>query len=363
MEPLKNLYSKDYIRLLADTLTIHVERFDKKAFIRQVMDSAWEGRPLKDRMRHITITVSHFVPREFPHAINVLLKIRPFMLDLKYIGFANIWFSDFVEVYGLDDPERSFRALEYFTQDSSAEFAIRPFIVKYPERAMEQMAAWAEHTHDHVRRLASEGCRPRLPWGMALEAFKKDPAPIILVLEKLKRDPSEYVRRSVANNLNDIAKDHPDIVLRIAKQWRDLGPETDSLIKHACRTLLKRANATSLSHFGLKKPKGLIAKELLISPRVAKVGGFVQLATELTIPTTQKLRIEFVVSYVKSGGKASDKVFQISEKQFSAGSIFISKKLSLENRTTRKHYPGKHWISIRVNGAVVTKSKFLLKSS
>jgi 3-methyladenine DNA glycosylase AlkC len=150
-------------------------------------------------------------------------------------GFVALVPSEFVAAYGLDDPDRAIPALEHFTQRCSAEFAVRPFIIRYPQRMMAQMLVWADHPSAEVHRLASEGCRPRLPWGVALPAFKKDPSPILPVLEKLKNDASESVRKSVANNLNDIAKDNPAVTLGVVRRWRqaDDSPEMRWVAQHA----------------------------------------------------------------------------------------------------------------------------------
>ena len=153
-------------------------------------------------------------------------------------------------MYGLEDWDVSLPALEWFTQYSTSEYAVRPFIQQAPDIMIEQMMKWSFHHNHHVRRLASEGIRPRLPWGIALQQFKVDPAPIIPILTNLKEDESLYVRKSVANNLNDISKDHPDIVLDLAKEWLGKHSYTDWIIKHACRGLLKKGNKQALSLFG-----------------------------------------------------------------------------------------------------------------
>ena len=165
-------------------------------------------------------------------------------------------FLDFVEVFGLDDYEASIPALEYFTQYMSAEFAVRPFIVKYPKQMLAQMLVWSKHTNPDVRRLSSEGSRPRLPWGIALPALKKDPAPVLPILEELKLDPSESVRRSVANNLNDIAKDHPEVTLQVLHSWQALDREEIAAItRHALRTLLKDGHPQALELLGYPPPQ------------------------------------------------------------------------------------------------------------
>ena len=215
------------------------------------MDDEWEGRELKQRCMHITTVLRKFLPADYKEAIAKLLELldhvkstRPdfsviddtkFGLMLEY----GVILNNYVEQYGLDDYETSVKAIEKITQFTSCEFVTHPFIIKYPDEMMKQMLVWSKHGHWGVRRLASEGCRPRLPWAMALPNLKENPAPIIPILENLKNDPARFVRLSVANNLNDIAKDNPEIVIDLAKKWKGESKEVDWIIKHGCRTLLK----------------------------------------------------------------------------------------------------------------------------
>ncbi len=166
-EPLKNLYNKHYIDLLCNEL-LHV---NKEQFRNKVFDELWEKRELKERMRHISIILGKFLPSKYDEAIDILMKIFP-----KFpsnMGLENMIFQDFVEVYGLEHYEKSMKALECFTKQSSSEFAVRRFIIKYQNKSMNQMKIWANSDNLHVRRLASEGCRPRLPWAIALPEFKR----------------------------------------------------------------------------------------------------------------------------------------------------------------------------------------------
>ncbi len=221
-EPLKNLYNRKFIKSLTDELDGTCREFNTEQFVKAIFTKDWNNKELKQRMRHITETLHTFMPQNYRKALNILKPASE-----KFGGFEPMFFPDYVECYGLDDYEASLSALEWMTRFSSSEFAVRPFIVKYPKKMMQQMILWAKHENHHVRRLASEGCRPRLPWAMALPEFKKDPTLVLRVLKKLKADESEYVRRSVANNLNDISKDHPKIITDIAKQWLGTPKQTD----------------------------------------------------------------------------------------------------------------------------------------
>lgn len=208
MAELKAVYNEEFLRGFGARVHSAHAAFDTDKFVRDVMDGTWEELELKARMRRISETLGAHLPARYEEALEVL-----FTIDEHCAGFPYLFFPDFVEVFG-QAPEHwdlSMKALERFTSKSSAEFAVRPFLLRDPVRMMVQMNAWAQHPDEHVRRLASEGSRPRLPWGQALPMFKKDPAPVLPVLELLKQDPSLYVRKSVANNLNDIG--------RITRTW------------------------------------------------------------------------------------------------------------------------------------------------
>lgn len=253
-EPFKNMYNKQFFDLFTKDLRLVIDDFDAHGFVSQIMDDEWEGRELKQRWIHITSILKKFLPADYKEAIAKILELldhvkstrsdfsviddTKFGLMLEY----GVILNNYVEQYGLDDYETSVKAIEKITQFTSCEFVTHPFIIKYPDEMMKQMLVWSKHGHWGVRRLASEGCRPRLPWAMALPNLKKDPTPIIPILENLKNDPARFVRLSVANNLNDIAKDNPEIVIDLAKKWKGESKEVDWIIKHGCRTLLKQGN-------------------------------------------------------------------------------------------------------------------------
>ena len=284
-EPFKNMYNKQFFDLFTKDLKLVIDDFDAHGFVSQVMDDEWEGRELKQRWIHITSILKKFLPADYKEAIAKILELldhvkstRPdfsviddtkFGLMLEY----GVILNNYVEQYGLDDYETSVKAIEKITQFTSCEFVTHPFIIKYPDKMMKQMLVWSKHEHWGVRRLASEGCRPRLPWAMALPNLKKDPTPIIPILENLKNDPARFVRLSVANNLNDIAKDNPEIVIDLAKKWKGESKEVDWIIKHGCRTLLKQGIPEVMELFGFDSIRNNISVEdfQISSPKV-KVG-------------------------------------------------------------------------------------------
>ncbi len=353
---LKALYNQAFIQELASGIAAASPGFDTADFERRVFDAEWEARELKQRMRHITQTMHATIPGDYKAQIKVLNKVAPTIKD----GLLGMVFPDFIQQYGLDDYETSVQAMELFTQYSTAEFAVRPFIEKYP-KMMTQMLAWADHPNEHVRRLSSEGCRPRLPWGMALKAFKKDPAPILPILEKLKADDALYVRKSVANNLNDIVKDNPEIVLETAERWLKTGhPNTQWIVKHGTRTLLKRGDKRALALFGLADASGLKISDLSFTKDELTIGEHFHFSFTLHVDKPRTVRIEYGIYFVKANGSQSRKVFQLSEKGFDKGEHTFKRKQDFRNLTTRKHYAGTHRLVIIVNGEEMMGREFEL---
>lgn len=331
--------------------------FDQKEFNRLIYGDDWESKELKQKMRHTTHCLRATLPKDYPTALKILTKIAP-----NFGSFDAMVFPDFVECYGLEDWDISIPALALFTKLASSEFAIRPFLEKDPEKGMYQMRQWAKDENQHLRRLASEGCRPRLPWAMALSGFKKDPKLIIPVLEALKDDPSEYVRRSVANNLNDISKDHPDQVLDICEQWLGQNQNRYWIVKRACRTLLKAGNTRALLLFGFGDPEQIVVNNLVFDKQKLAIGDDVRFTFELSLDTkdTFRIRLEYKVSFVKARGKLSHKIFQIKEGSFEPGRHAITRKHSFRDLSTRKHYPGPHQFTIIVNGVEKVTEKIEL---
>ena len=340
MERLKNSITKVY------------SEFDGNKFIKLVFDEWWKNLELKQMMRHVSYCLHETLPKDYPKALKILEKVAP-----EFHGFDAMVFPDYVECYGLDHWDSSLQALVLFTKCCSSEFAIRKFLAHDPDNALEYMLKWAMDENPLVRRLATEGCRPRLPWAMALPEFKKDPTPIIPILEILKNDESESVRRSVANNLNDISKDNPDVTLDICEQWYGESEEIDWIVKRACRDLLKSGNKRALILFGFGDPSSIEVNDLEFDKKQISIGENLRFSFELAVKAKEKckVRIEYFVYYVKSKGQLSPKIFQIKEADFDPGKYKISKKHSFMDFSTRKHYPGEHSISIVINGEEKSK--------
>ncbi len=347
-ERLKDLFFiPESVAALADAIKGEFKGFDKEAFLRLALTEEFAAMELKERMRQVTICLGQVMPKSYRQAIGILKKAAP-----KVKGFEAMCLPDYAELYGMGDWDVSLEALALFTRYSSSEFAIRPFIIEDPQRVMAFMLELADSDYENVRRFASEGCRPRLPWAMALPNLKKDPSLIFPILEKLKDDESEFVRKSVANNLNDISKDHPGKVLKLCKQWQGTSKRTDWIIKRACRTMLKAGRPEAMQLFGFGAPKDIEVVDLRFGKKKVRIGETTTMTFTLAVKSKKacKVRMEYCVYYVKAGGKTGKKVFQIKEDQFKPGDYPIQRKLDFRDRSTRKHFAGKHDIAIIING-------------
>ncbi|TDQ37176.1 DNA alkylation repair protein [Aureibacillus halotolerans] len=354
-DALKDVYSHDFLTGFAQTVASAYAPFDPDAFVTAILTDDWSDMALKQRMRRITMTLGEHLPDTYEDALHVLYSI-----DEKCTGFPYLFFPDFVEVHGQKDEhwESSMVALARFTQRSSAEFAVRPFLLQQPERMVAQMIDWASHQNEHVRRLASEGSRPRLPWGQALPMFKNDPSPVLPILETLKADPSLYVRKSVANHLNDIAKDNPEIVIQTARRWMGTSPETDWIVRHGCRTLIRKALPEVLQLFGYADASSdlISAADITITPDELSIGDECVLDYDITLQPGEPayVRIEYGIDFVKARGTTSRKLFLLSDKTVDGGARLTGKRTHRwADLTTRKHYPGDHRVSLLINGVEV----------
>jgi len=276
-----------------------------------------------------------------------------------------VWpLGEFVVRRGADAPQRALRTLHALTQRHTAEWALRPFIERHPDIAFATLTAWSTDASAHVRRLASEGSRPRLPWGAQLKSLIRDPSPTLPLLRRLQDDPSAYVRRSVANHLNDIAKDHPQLIVQWLQQYlSDAPPPRRALLKHACRTLIKQGHPQVLKAWGLGKPLRGQAT-LALAPKTLAVGESLQLTVELhsSAARVQTLLIDYAVHHVKASGATTPKVFKGWTLQLGAREqLTLHKRHSMRAVTTRRYHAGRHEVDLRINGQVLARAYFQLK--
>lgn len=358
-EPLKLVYSQTFINTLAAALKKAYPGFDQQAFCLAVFAEPWEDLELKARMRRITESLATCLP-DYEVALPILKQAAPL-----FSGFEAMFFPEYVELYGRHDVPLSLEALAYFTRFSSSEFAIRPYILEDPPRLLKQLEIWSTDEDLHVRRLASEGSRPRLPWAQALPIFKKDPEPLFPILENLLDDPERYVQRSVANHLNDISKDHPDRMLDFVEKHAGRSERTDWILKHAARGLLKAGHPRALHLFGYDDTQNVQVSTLTLTSRHLAIGERLNFSFDLHQEGagSLKLRIEYAIDFVKANGKVSTKVFKITENSYKPGRYHFDRSQEFRDLTTRKHYPGTHDLKILINGEVKAKTSFELSAS
>lgn len=361
---LKDYVNPEMIAEFARRITDVYPEFDGEAFQAQI-NPKLPSLELKERTAAIAAGLRDHLPQAYPKAVDILLKILdwgPAARD-KFQSFQIMPIAHFVEAYGLDHFEVSMQANYQITQRWTAEFSIRPFIVQYPEQTWALLEQWVHDDSEHVRRLVSEGTRPRLPWAGRLHQFIDDPEPLFPLLETLKDDPSEYVRKSVANNLNDISKDHPARVIAVLREWsQDATDGTRWIIRHALRTLIKAGDPDALSLLGYDAAD-ISLTSIHLSTDAIQLGEAVDLSFELKNDGDQpaNLMIDTVVHFVKKTGTTSPKVFKLTKASLEPGETFAtSKTIKFLPINTRKHYSGQHRIEVQVNGQILGGADFML---
>jgi 3-methyladenine DNA glycosylase AlkC len=358
-DPLKNLFDAARYRSLAAALSALSPTFDSAVFLDHTL-TGLPSRELMDRMRRTSSGVAVALPLPYREQLAVLRALAP-LIGHNFVG---IFLSDFVAQYGLDDPAASLDALHFFTRYGSAEFAIRPFIQRDPTAILAVLRTWADSDNEHVRRLASEGSRPRLPWGARLPFLIADPSPALPILNALRADDSLYVRKSVANHLNDITKDHPQVVLDLVCTWDRSHLPTAWIIRQALRTLIKRGDPRALTLLGAgDTPK--LTSSFAASPKRIRLGDTVTFTATLTSTSrrTQSLLIDYVVHYARASGKASTKVFKWTQLDLAPGaSLSLTKRQTIRDFSTRQHHPGQHRVELQVNGRRLMATVFTLST-
>ncbi len=353
---LKNLLGPQAIATIADAGTAATPRFDRPMFTRAALDGL-DALSIMERVRHIADALHGALPYDYGATLDTLRAMAPRLTH----GFQAIAITEVVARHGLDDFDRSMAALAELTRFGSAEFAIRPFLTADADRALGIMEHWTASDDEHVRRLASEGARPRLPWAARVPALKVDPTRAAPILEALKADAAIYVRKSVANHLNDIAKDRPEwLVERLAK-WSQDDDRTASIVRHALRTLIKKGDPAALALIGVGHGAAVAVRRFAVEPATVRLGDQIAITTELVSesPDDQPLVVDYRIHYARPGGKSAPKVFKL--KSFTlAGrdTAALSISQTIRDFTTRRHHPGRHRIELIVNGQTLAEAAF-----
>lgn len=358
-EQLKHFFSPALVRRLAGDIEAVHPPFPSRAFIRDAT-TGLEDLELLDRGKHIARALARHLPTNYPAALDVLLRsLGPEHAtdELVGVGMGPFYYyphTIFVAEHGLDDFERSMKAQYELTKRFSAEGSIRPFIAKDPERTLATLLVWARDPNPHVRRLVSEGTRLRLPWAMRVPWLEGNPDRVLKLLELLKDDRATLVRRSVANNLNDLGKVHPALLVRTCEAWlQNASAERKALVEHALRSAVKRGEPNALRLLGYGKKPAVTVEDVRFAPKRVAIGGRVSMSFVLRSKsrTAQDLLVDIAVHFVKAGGKASKKVFKLKRVSLPArGKIELKTNISLAVHTTRKPNPGKHLVDVLVNG-------------
>jgi 3-methyladenine DNA glycosylase AlkC len=366
-EPLKTFFSPALVRRLAASIARTEPSFPSRSFTRQAT-SGLSDLELVERGKHIARTLAEHLPPEYPRAIDILIRsLGPEHAtdELVGAGMAPFFYLPhvlFVAERGLEHFELSMRAQYELTKRFSAEGSIRPYIEKDPERTFATLRKWARDPNAHVRRLVSEGTRLRLPWAMRVAWLDRNPRRVLELLELLKDDPTTLVRRSVANNLNDLGKVHPKLLVETCAAWLgNASKERRALVEHALRSAVKRGDAAALSLLGFGRKPAVVIESAELRPKRVLIGGrvSVRFALRSTLGKPQDLLVDLRVHFVKANGKGSPKVFKLERLDLPArGREDLATTVSLAVHTTRKPRPGRHEVDVLVNGTAIRLGEF-----
>lgn len=369
-EPLKTFFSLALVRRLASDIERVEPSFPTQAFVRRAANGL-DDLELLDRARQIARALADHLPEDYPEAIGVLLKsLGPEHATEELVGagmapFYYLPHTLFVAERGLEHFELSLCAQYELTKRFTAEGSIRAFIAKDPERTFAQLRGWATDRNAHVRRLVSEGTRLRLPWATRVAWLEANPGRVLALLELLKDDPAPLVRRSVANNLNDLSKDHAELTVETCRDWlRAESPEVVALVRHALRSLVKKGHRGALALLGASARPRVDVGPARLSARSIPLGGEIRFSFRIqsTARSAQQLVVDFAVHFVKANGGSRAKVFKLRRVTLEAnGSASFEGKVSFAPMTTRRHYPGCHRIEVLVNGVAFPVGEFAVR--
>ncbi len=367
-EALKNQFGLDVAHTLAKQIKTVWPAFNSKHFIEELAGT-YEALDLMARAKSISHALGKTLPQDFAKASQILIDSLPASKEghthtPSMAGFFYLPHTFYAAFYGLNDFDNAMRLQYELTQRFTAEFSIRYFLEKHQQATLALFKVWAADPSEHVRRLVSEGSRPRLPWAQRLKAFQQDPSLTLELLELLKDDPSLYVRRSVANHLNDIGKDNPEALFATTARWiKNASPERLWLIEHSLRFAIKKGDAKALAILGYGEKAKVKIKQIKIWPSTCSIGQEVFFEFELhnNSTHTQNIMLDFAVHYVKANGQTKAKVFKLKTLELACQQkVKISKKISLKEMTTRQHYAGTHFIEAVLNGENTRLGQFEL---
>ena len=357
---LKEIFDRARLRHFAAETKAIWPAFDDRRFL-ALAGSGLDDLGIMQRMRRVAEAFGETLPEDFDEAAGILCALAPRLGH----AFASIALCEYVALFGQRHFDRSMATLKLLTTYGSAEFAIRHFLAADFDRTIAVMRGWAEDGNEHVRRLASEGSRPRLPWSFQLRKLIADPSPTLPILDRLKADDSAYVRKSVANHLNDIGKDNPDVLVATVSGWDRSDPRTGWIVRHALRTLVKKGDARALALVGASGEADVRVERFTVTPGSLGLGGRITIEAELasTGRDAQKLVVDYAIHYVKKLGRTTRKVFKLRELTLGPGEAArLSISQAIRNFTTRTHHAGFHRVELMVNGNTLAETGFTIAS-
>jgi 3-methyladenine DNA glycosylase AlkC len=366
-EPLKNSFGPDIPVIVAGMVLGVDPTFDKDRFLALSLDG-YDALELTPRARQISDALAETLPVDRRRALDIITRAvgpeieEPELTGME--GFRYLPFVFFVADHGTDHFEAAMAAQYELTKRFTAEFSIRAYLERYPDETLARLHIWAHDDNVHVRRLVSEGTRPRLPWAPQLKRFRQDPTPVLELLELLKDDEAEYVRRSVANNLNDIAKDHPEVVVATAELWWNGDGNRRRLVRHGLRTLIKQGDPDALAVLGFGADSPTRVESVLVEPTEVDIGDSVRVTVDLVNPSAEPSNalVDIVVHFVKANGSLGPKVFKGGERTLQPGDrAVVSKLISVAQFSTRTHYPGVHIVEVQINGRLEPGGSFEIR--
>ncbi len=373
MEPFKNIYNPQSLKKISSEIKKAYPAFKSPQFEKEVLKTL-ESLELKERVILIAENLRVFLPDNYKQSVKIILKtLADESIEGEWdrkegpgiSGFLTWPLNQYVESYGLDDYKTSFEAMIELTKRFSSEFTVRPYLIQHEEKTFSDLKKLIKHPNRHVRRWVSEGTRPNLPWGKSVPAIKENLDRNIELLEKLYRDPEEYVRRSVANHLNDISHLDKKLMLNTCKRFlkEDKSKETEWIVRHATRSLLKKGNKEALVLNGFTKNPKVKVSSLKLSPKKIKEGDRFDLSFNLQSESKkpQRILIEYIIHFPRKNGTLSSKAFRLKDFTLKADEkLKIEKSVHFKKVTTRVHYKGKYPVEIQVNGEKLAKTQFTL---
>jgi 3-methyladenine DNA glycosylase AlkC len=361
----KHLINGEKVTILGERLAGVIPGFDRAGF-EAAANKGLEGMELKARVAHVAQALHPHLDPDVPTAMGQLLaSMGPPLVGAEGVtGSIMDWpLLHWVQTHGVEHPEQALPTLREMTRRFSAEFAVRPLLNHDLQGTIDVLLGWLDHPDLHVRRWLSEGTRPRLPWGGNIKALQRDPRPALPILEALYRDPEEYVRRSVANHLNDISKDHPEIAVEIAgRWWNPDSKQITKLVKHALRGLIKAGHPGALAVLGYGPPTGLEVA-LRLEPATVAIGSklTVHVALTNTSATELALLLDYAVHYRRKSPGLSRKVFKWTTRTLAPGATLeITKNQAMKHASIRRLFPGEHHVEILANGQSMGMAGFEL---